>query len=57
MNRFWSFLRAKPWLLVLLAFVLLISAWSTAITLSAGVPTHRLSAEEESGLLERRPAP
>jgi len=49
-----SFLRARPWLLVVLAFAILIAAWSTLITLSRKVPSSRLSAEEETRLLEGR---
>ncbi len=49
-----SFFRARPWLLVVLAFVILIAAWSTLITLSRKVPSSRLTAEEESRLLEGR---
>ncbi len=52
-----TYLLARPWLLVVLAFVILISAWSTFITLSTGVPSKRLSAEEEATVLERRAHP
>ncbi|MFZ4776272.1 MAG: hypothetical protein ACOYM3_12950 [Terrimicrobiaceae bacterium] len=48
------YLLARPWLLVVLAFVILISAWTTLMMLSAGVPSKRLSAEEEATVLERR---
>lgn len=52
MKRLWSFLRARPWLLVVLAFAILISAWSTLIALSGGVPSKRLTPAEEAILLE-----
>lgn len=52
-----AYLGARPWLLVVLAFVILISAWTTFITLSTGVPSKRLSAEEEAGVLEKRGHP
>ncbi len=48
-----SFFHARPWLLVVLAFLILIAAWSTLITLSRKVPSSRLTAEEETRLLER----
>lgn len=49
-----SFLCARPWLMVVLAFVILISAWSALFTLSAGVPSKRLTPGEEAILLERK---
>jgi len=55
MSALWPFLHARPWLLVVAAFVLLISAWTTIITLSTRVPSARLSPEEEQAVLERRP--
>jgi len=57
MNSPWPFLRSRPWLLVVAAFVLLISAWTTIITLSARVPSARLTPAEEQALLERKPSP
>lgn len=47
----------RPWLLVVLAFVLLISGWVATIRLTGGVPGRHLTAEEESSLLKRRLAP
>jgi len=52
MKKCWSFLCARPWLLVVLAFVLLISAWTTLITLSTWGPSQRLTPAEEAALLE-----
>lgn len=52
-----TFLGDRPWLLVVLAFVLLIFGWVLTINLSSGVSGTRLTAEEESAILERRPAP
>ena len=54
MNTLWSFLRSRPWLLVVLAFVLLIFGWAATIRLSSGVPASRLTAEEEAAILQRR---
>jgi len=52
-----TFLGSRPWLLVVLAFALLIGGWIVTIRLSNGVPGGRLTAEEESAVLERRRAP
>lgn len=52
-----TFLGSRPWLLVVLAFVLLISGWVVTIKLSNGVPGGRLTAEEESSVLKRRQSP
>lgn len=41
-----------PWLLVIVAFLLLMTAWGTFIFLSAGMPTHKLTPAEEMRLLE-----
>jgi hypothetical protein len=49
-----AFLCARPWLLVVLAFVILISAWSALIVLSRRVPSARLDPGEEAALLERK---
>ncbi len=57
MNILWSSLRSRPWLLVVLAFVLLILGWVATIRLSSGVPGKRLTAEEESAVLARRAKP
>lgn len=57
MKTLWTFLRERPWLLVVLAFVILISSWSTLIALSAGVPSRHLTAEEEKSVLKGRPTP
>ncbi len=49
---------SRPWLLVVLAFLLLIAAWGTIITLSRRVPHERLSAvEEQAVLMKRKPSP
>lgn len=53
----WSSLRSRPWLLVVLAFVLLILGWAATIKLSSGVPGGRLTAEEEAAILQRRAGP
>jgi len=57
MSAIWTFFHARPWLWVVAAFILLLSAWTTIITLSARVPSNRLSAEQENEVLRRRPAP
>lgn len=45
-----------PWLLVIAAFLLLITVWGTFIFLSAGMPTQKLTPAEEIRLLETRRA-
>jgi len=57
MNALVTFLGSRPWLLVVLAFVLLIAGWVVTIKLSSGVPGGHLTAEEESSVLKRRQAP
>lgn len=57
MKILWSSLRSRPWLLVVLAFVLLIFGWIATIWLSNSVPGKRLTAEEESAVLARRAKP
>ena len=57
MKILWSSLRARPWLLVVLEFALLIIGWVATIRLSGGVPGKRLTAEEESAVLARRAKP
>jgi len=57
MKTFTSFFRERPWLMVVLAFVILISAWTTIISLSGRVPSKRLSADEEAAILERGTPP
>ena len=57
MKILWSSLRSRPWLLVVLAFALLIIGWVATIRLSGGVPGKRLTAEEELAVLERRTRP
>lgn len=54
MKGFWSSFRARPWLLVVLAFLLLICGWVATIRLSGSVPGKRLTADEETAVLERR---
>jgi len=57
MKILWSSLRSRPWLLVVLAFALLIFGWIATIRLSSGVPGKRLTAEEESAVLARGAKP
>jgi hypothetical protein len=57
MKILWSSLQSRPWLLVVLAFVLLIFGWIATIRLSSSVPGKRLTAEEESAVLARRAKP
>lgn len=52
-----TFLGSRPWLLVVLAFALLIAGWVITIKLSGGVPGSRLTADEEAEVLKRRPTP
>lgn len=56
MNAMLTFFRSRPWLLVVAAFLLLISAWATIITLSTRVPSNRLTAEQENEVLGRSPS-
>lgn len=49
-------LAARPWLLVVVAFLVLIAAWTTIITISAHHPTGRLSPAEEEALLRKLPS-
>lgn len=42
-----------PWLLVWLAFILVIAAWAWTYYLASGVPTQRLTPQEETALLRR----
>lgn len=53
-NTLRTFLSARPWLLVVLAFVILIFGWAITFHLSGSVPGKRLTAEEEAAVLERR---
>lgn len=57
MKTFRTFFGDRPWLLVVLAFVLLISGWVATIRLTGGVPGKHLTAEEESSVLKRRQSP
>lgn len=57
MKSLWSSLQSRPWLLVVLAFVLLIIGWVATMKVSATVPGKRLTAEEESAILARRARP
>jgi hypothetical protein len=49
-----TFLGSRPWLLVVLAFVLLIAGWVATIRLTGGVPGKHLTADEEASVLKRR---
>jgi hypothetical protein len=51
------FFKNRPWILFILAFVVLISAWTFFISLSARVPSKRLTAEEEIAVLNRGRTP
>ena len=52
-----TFFGDRPWLLVVLAFVLLISGWVATIRLTGGVPGKNLTAEEETSVLKMRQSP
>lgn len=54
MKTWWNKLAQRPWLLVILAFVLLIGAWASIIMISLRHPAVRLSAVEEQTLLQNR---
>lgn len=43
--------RRRPWLLVVLAFALLIAAWIVTIWISAGNPHQKLTPEQEAAVL------
>ncbi len=43
----------RPWLLVWLAFILVIAGWVWTYRLAAGVPTKRLTPTEEAAVLQR----
>ena len=47
------FLSARPWLLVVLAFVMLVAVWTTVAILCSKVPTKRMTQDEESVLLQK----
>lgn len=44
---------SRPWLLVWLAFLLVIIGWVHACYVASGVPTQRLTPQEEAALLQR----
>lgn len=47
----------RPWLLVWVAFALLIAAWVATYMISRGAPSQRLTPAEESAVLQRRDTP
>ncbi len=51
-----NILRHHPWLLVVAAFLLLISAWITVIWVSGKIPNRRLTPAEEARVLQIREA-
>jgi len=51
MNR--GIITKRPWLLVWLAFILVIAAWVWTYMLARGVPTKRLTPGEEAALLQK----
>lgn len=48
-----GFLASRPWLLVWVAFLLVIAAWVVTYRLAMRVPTERLTPGEEAALLQR----
>lgn len=51
-----GFLAKRPWLLVWVAFLLLIGGWVVTYRLSLRAPTDRLTPSEETALLQGRAA-
>lgn len=49
-------LARRPWLLVWLAFTLLIAGWVATYMISRKAPSQRLTPAEESVILQRRPS-
>jgi hypothetical protein len=49
-----GFLAQRPWLLVWLAFLLLIAGWVVTFRLSLRAPSDRLTPEQETALLQGR---
>lgn len=47
-------LAKRPWLLVILAFLLLIGAWVATISIATRTPNKRLTPAEEADLLRAR---
>lgn len=45
----------RPWLLVILAFLIIIAVWLVVMRLSATIDTHRLNPAEETQLLQSQP--
>ncbi len=52
MKTCWNALVKRPWLLVVLAFVILIGAWTSIIMISVRHPAVRINAAEEQALLQ-----
>jgi hypothetical protein len=50
-------LASRPWLLVWLAFGLLIAGWVVTFRISRGAPSERLTPAAEAALLQGRRAP
>ena len=46
-------LKSRPWLLVILAFAVLIGAWTTVILISVRHPAVRITPTQEAALLQR----
>lgn len=46
-------LASRPWLLVWLAFAIVIAVWITVYNLAAKVNTTRMSPEQEAALLQK----
>ncbi len=52
-----EFLASRPWLLVWLAFVIVICVWVVVCRLAATVNTTRMTPEQESALLQKGVVP
>lgn len=52
MKTCWNELVSRPWLLVVLAFAILIGAWTSIILISLRHPAVRLNAAQEQALLQ-----
>jgi hypothetical protein len=48
-----EFLASRPWLLVWLAFAIVIAVWVTVYNLAAKVNTTRMSPQQEAVLLQK----
>lgn len=52
-----EFLASRPWLLVWLAFMIVICVWVVVCRLAATVNTTRMTPEQESALLQKGVVP